>query len=1095
MGLDKVECLVYFKSMLNNPYNLYNLKANFNFYLKKQKIAEISRKNYLSDFNHFLKWLGGRSFNRKTVRDYQNFLLSQKTSFKTAQRRFSTLRKFGEFLVFQKFLPENPVRNFSYQPPKSKGILGQFENFLKREKRSPLTIKNYLSDIRQFLTNQEKADKSSPSTIKRKLASRRRFCQWATMAGYLRENPFVKKPARRFPVKKLACLLLGGLLATSFALAFYYRQFLIQSLTRFLPQKEVVVKEVVVIREVPVLGETAPTPAPFSRILPKIIPPTDNLALESRESSATLGDRFRIDASDSAYLGGNLNFTTSAAKITAGGTDILLVEPNSLTILGLTRDGGLGIFGTTGAILPANFDFTKNVTIEFDFQTGTKNAEVKFNQNKSGDKYYLASWAESGQVSLQKCRPASPTCSVLKSETIDFEPNSWHHGRISLAFGGLTFEIDFKKVRLEAPVAVDLPAQNQGSIQFSPNFAALANLRISPNNSPVLTSGNAKIGDNLIVGSDLKIEGNALITGSLGLGTANPGTKLAVAGLTGSSSYSLVRVDTTTGNFYYDASSEKYKEDTQPLTDDFSKILAVQPQSFKDKTSGQQEIGLIAETLAALGLNNLVIYKDGQPEAVKYEKIPLYLLAVIKDQQKRLDELVNQLGTQQEIVSPVKPARFGDLIVDLDRGNPSTQDGFGKLLVKGVDNEVVASIDALGNATFSGRVTVNELESERVASDELISNTATITGTLYAQKIESEEISAMTGKFGEILEASSSALLAEVDAFVKELLQAQVASVSADLKITDNITVNSEQLTVSSKFAALGSASLADTTIAGNLLVDGTLSLSANSIASLGPLYLSSPEGIDLMAGKVVINKEGNVMIENNLAVKGSLFANLFKPLPGHDLTVDLASAETGKISDCTEEEKILYPDLCQRGNPSETKVTSDGGPPIRRDSSEVDGFGKLLVKGIGGETVASIDASGNTQFAGDLTASGSGTFNKIIIASANPTSSSHLPGDVPPAAHLEGETSSNATAGTAILPAGETEMLIANNSITDNSLVYLTPLSSTENKVLYVKAKKSPTSCLADQLSSCQAEKGWFKVALDSPIEHDIQFNWWVIN
>ncbi|MBM3120288.1 MAG: hypothetical protein FJ006_12235, partial [Chloroflexi bacterium] len=270
-------------------------------------------------------------------------------------------------------------------------------------------------------------------------------------------------------------------------------------------------------------------------------------------------------------------------------------------------------------------------------------------------------------------------------------------------------------------------------------------------------------------------------------------------------------------------------------------------------------------------------------------------------------------NVEEKIVSPVVEtgtirSGFGDLVISLDR-YPANQDSesseiasssaFGKLLVKGVNNEVVASIDAEGNArlagdlqarqaSFAGQVTVNKLESERVTSDELVSETATITGTLYANKIESEEISALTGKFGEILArmekvesqalppdqsltpnliptptpeptASSSALLAEVDAFVKELLAsqaelgwAQAASVSADLKIADNITVNSEQLastigglTVNNKLSVLGSTSLADTTIAGNLLVDGTLSLSANSIASLGPLYLSSAEGID----------------------------------------------------------------------------------------------------------------------------------------------------------------------------------------------------------------------------------------------------------
>jgi hypothetical protein len=46
-------------------------------------------------------------------------------------------------------------------------------------------------------------------------------------------------------------------------------------------------------------------------------------------------------------------------------------------------------------------------------------------------------------------------------------------------------------------------------------------------------------------------------------------------------------------------------------------------------------------------------------------------------------------------------------------------------------------------------------------------------------------------------------------------------------------------------------------------------------------------------------------------------------------------------------------------------------------------------------------------------------------------------------------------------------------------------PISSTQNKVLFVKAKKAGES----------DEPGWFKVSLDTPIDNEIKFNWWLIN
>jgi hypothetical protein len=134
-------------------------------------------------------------------------------------------------------------------------------------------------------------------------------------------------------------------------------------------------------------------------------------------------------------------------------------------------------------------------------------------------------------------------------------------------------------------------------------------------------------------------------SGNVGIGTTNPGTKLAVSGLTGTASYNLVRVDTATGNFYYDTSTQKSKEDIQTFGDDFSKILEIEPKSFIDKASGLREIGFIAEDFDALGLNKLVIYgEDGLPVGLKYEKIPLYILQVVKEQQKEIKALEQSLN-------------------------------------------------------------------------------------------------------------------------------------------------------------------------------------------------------------------------------------------------------------------------------------------------------------------------------------------------------------------------------------------------------------------------------------------------------------------
>lgn len=142
--------------------------------------------------------------------------------------------------------------------------------------------------------------------------------------------------------------------------------------------------------------------------------------------------------------------------------------------------------------------------------------------------------------------------------------------------------------------------------------------------------------------------------GKVGIGNSSPGTKLSVAGLTGTSSYNNVVVNTSTGDFYYQTSTKRNKLNIQPFEEDFDRIFQAEPKIYTDKASGQTEIGFIAEEFDELGLKELVIYDaEGRPNGLKYEMISLYLLEVMKerdseykelnDKVERLETLLNQL--------------------------------------------------------------------------------------------------------------------------------------------------------------------------------------------------------------------------------------------------------------------------------------------------------------------------------------------------------------------------------------------------------------------------------------------------------------------
>ena len=164
--------------------------------------------------------------------------------------------------------------------------------------------------------------------------------------------------------------------------------------------------------------------------------------------------------------------------------------------------------------------------------------------------------------------------------------------------------------------------------------------------------------------------------------------------------------------------------------------------------------------------------------------------------------------------------------------------------------------------------------------------------------------------------------------------------------------------------------------------------------------------------------------------------------------------------------------------------VTTESGIELPPEATQ-SAFGNLLVKGFEGKTVASIDASGSAYFRSlDIEADYRATQSGTIIAAYDNWQET---GNYSPAIE------SNATAGIGILPAYENEIMIYSEEITEKTLIYITPITDTENKVLYVKSKHPKQECDSYDIDCKKA--GWFKVAIDTPITTPIEFNWWIIN
>lgn len=127
-----------------------------------------------------------------------------------------------------------------------------------------------------------------------------------------------------------------------------------------------------------------------------------------------------------------------------------------------------------------------------------------------------------------------------------------------------------------------------------------------------------------------------------GTGTANvysttaTGTQLAV----------YVKPD---GGLTVGASSERFKQNIAGWLPDLDALLGLSPRVFEWRDfPGDSDVGLIAEEADAAGLQWLVRYAGPVIEGVRYDRLPVALLAVCQSQQARIKELE---GFREEALS------------------------------------------------------------------------------------------------------------------------------------------------------------------------------------------------------------------------------------------------------------------------------------------------------------------------------------------------------------------------------------------------------------------------------------------------------------
>jgi hypothetical protein len=125
------------------------------------------------------------------------------------------------------------------------------------------------------------------------------------------------------------------------------------------------------------------------------------------------------------------------------------------------------------------------------------------------------------------------------------------------------------------------------------------------------------------------------------------------------------------GQLGINLSSRRYKEDIQSMGDSSRGLMDLRPVTFRYKKpaldgSKPQQYGLIAEEVADV-YPDLVVYKDGQPNAVQYQLLPAMLLNEVQRQQA-------EIGAQKEQFQ-----KLAQQVTEQRQQNESLQERLAKL--------------------------------------------------------------------------------------------------------------------------------------------------------------------------------------------------------------------------------------------------------------------------------------------------------------------------------------------------------------------------------------------------------------------------------
>ena len=182
-----------------------------------------------------------------------------------------------------------------------------------------------------------------------------------------------------------------------------------------------------------------------------------------------------------------------------------------------------------------------------------------------------------------------------------------------------------------------LPNNDNGSGNIAIGEESLVN-NISGGDNTVLGAGagaNIQVGsNNVYIGSGVDANGPFDESDTIRIGrppnATSPALHCFIGGIAAGGATANLQVDPTTGELLQVVSSARYKENIKPMDKASEAIFALKPVSFRYKkkldAKAIPQFGLVAEDVARVNPDLVILDREGRPGSVRYEGVNAMLL-------------------------------------------------------------------------------------------------------------------------------------------------------------------------------------------------------------------------------------------------------------------------------------------------------------------------------------------------------------------------------------------------------------------------------------------------------------------------------------